>query len=107
MKLLGGKTVNELIHSLQILEYFKENFSETIRFLGLKFTEMTNVFFFSIFRSVILLASSDDERRMLMRQKDVNKDSPIYMSSNFGGTYQDNSELMQQDGRGKKTANLV
>ena len=25
--------------------------------------------FFSIFRGVILLASSDDERRMLMRQK--------------------------------------
>ena len=26
------------------------------------------------------MASSDDERRMLMRQKDVNKDSPIYMT---------------------------
>ena len=106
MKLLGGKTVNELIHSLQILEYFKENFSETIRFLGLKFTEMTK-FFFSVFRSVILLASSDDERHMLMSQKDVNKDSPVYMSSIFWGTYQDNSELMQQDGRGQKTANLL
>ena len=102
----GGKTVNEIIHSLQILGFFKENFSETIRFLGLKFTEMTKVFF-SIFRGVILLASSDDERRILMRQKDVNKDSPIYMSSIFGGTYQDHSELTQQDGRGKKTANLV
>ena len=44
---------------------------------------------------------------MLMRQKNVNKDSPIYMSSIFGGTYQDNSELMQQDGRGKNTAILV
>ena len=106
--MLGGKTVNELIHSLQILGFFKENFSKTIRFLGLKFTEMTKVvFFFSIFRGVILLASSDDEKRMLMRQKSVNEDSPIYMSSIFGGTYQDNSELMQQDGRGKKTANLV
>ena len=42
-----------------------------------------------------------------MRQKYVNKDLPIYMSSIFGGTYQDNSELMQQDGREKKTANLV
>ena len=69
MKLLGGKTVNEFMHSLQILGFFKENFSETIRFLGLKFTEMTKVVFFSIFRGVILLASSDDERRMLMRQK--------------------------------------
>ena len=106
--MLGGKTVNEFMHSLQILGFFKENFSETIRFLGLKFTEMTEVvFFFSIFRGVILLASSDDERRILMRQKYVNKDLPIYMSSIFGGTYQDNSELMQQDGRGKKTANLV
>ena len=99
--MLGGKTISELIHSSQILAFFKENFP------GLKFTEMTKVVFFSIFRSVILLASSDDERRILMRQKDVNKDSPIYMSSIFGGTYQDNSELMQQDGRGKKTANLV
>ena len=68
--------------------------------------EMTK-FFFSVFRSVILLASSDDERHMLMSQKDVNKDSPVYMSSIFWGTYQDNSELMQQDGRGQKTANLL
>ena len=99
--MLGGKTINELIHSSQILAFFKENFP------GLKFTEMTKVVFLSIFRGVILLASSDDERRMLMRQKDVNKDSPIYMSSIFVGTYQDNSELTQQGGRGKKTANLV
>ena len=39
--------------------------------------------------------------------KTVNKGSPISMSSIFGGTYQDNSELMQQDGRRKKTSNLV
>ena len=76
-------------------------------FSGSNLQRLLKLFFFSIFRGVILLASSDDERRILMRQKYVNKDLPIYMSSIFGGTYQDNSELMQQDGRGKKTANLV
>ena len=42
-KLLRGKSVNELIHSLYSLGFLKENLSESIRYIGLKFSEITEI----------------------------------------------------------------
>lgn len=42
-KLLGGRNVNEHIHSLNSLGIFKENFFETIRYIGLTISEITEV----------------------------------------------------------------
>lgn len=44
MKLLGGNDVNELIHSLWIFrEFFKENLPETIRYMGFKVSDVTEI----------------------------------------------------------------
>ena len=52
------------------LGVFKENLSETIWYIGLNFSEITeNCYALSIFRTFILLASSDNDKPMLMRQK--------------------------------------
>ena len=42
-KLLGGRNVNEYIHSRNSLGIFKENFFETIRYVGLTITEITEI----------------------------------------------------------------
>ena len=41
------------------------------------FRDYWNCYALSVFRAFILLASSDSDKHMLMRQKTVNKDSPI------------------------------
>ena len=40
---MGGKNVNEPIHSLLSFEFFIHNFSETIRCIGLKFSQITEI----------------------------------------------------------------
>ena len=42
-KLLGVKNVNEPIHSLLSFEFFIHNFSETIRCIELKFSQITEI----------------------------------------------------------------
>ena len=51
--------------------FSKKIFSETIWYIELKFSEITdrNCYALSIFRNFILLASSDNDKPMLMRQK--------------------------------------
>ena len=37
------QNVDELVHSLLILEIFKDNFSKTIWYIGLKFSQTTEI----------------------------------------------------------------
>ena len=68
-----------MISCINSLGFFKKNFSETIWYIGLKiFRDNRNCFVLSIFRNFILLASLDNDKPMLMRQKNVNKDSPFH-----------------------------
>ena len=63
-----GKKVTESY--ILCFEFLKENFSETIRYIRLNFLEIIEiVIFFSTFRDFILLASSDNDKHILMRQK--------------------------------------
>ena len=48
-------------------QVFKRNFSETIWYIGLKFSEISVAL--STLRDIILLASSYDDEHMLMKQK--------------------------------------
>ena len=51
---------------------------ETIRYIGLKFSDITEIVkLFYLSEILFSLASSHNNKHMLMRQKNVNKDSPI------------------------------
>ena len=53
------------------MKFLKGDFSETIRYVGLKFSEITEIVMLFKFQHLgfILLASSDNDEHMLMRQK--------------------------------------
>ena len=42
-KITGWQNFNELIHSLLILEFFKKNFSRSIWYIGLKYSNITDI----------------------------------------------------------------
>ena len=59
------------------LKETKGGFIVTSSFIFLLISIRANTYALSIFRNFILLVSSDNDKSMLMRQKSVNKDSPI------------------------------
>ena len=62
--------------------FFKENFSETVLVcLSQMLGNNRNCNAFSIFRGVILLASSNNGKSMLLRQKNISKDLPLRIHS--------------------------
>ena len=56
-KLLSSKIVNELIHFFKLLSIFKDNFSKTIWYIGLKFSQTTEIVMpFFLFGEFFLIA---------------------------------------------------
>ena len=56
-KLLDSKNANELIHFFKLLSFFKDNFSETIRYIGLRFSQITEIVMpFFLFGEFFLIA---------------------------------------------------
>ena len=47
--------VNEHRHSLLIFEFFKDNLSETIRYIGLKFSQITKIVMLFRYSEFILI----------------------------------------------------
>ena len=67
----GWQDVNDLMH--KFFGVFQKKFLR-----AQIFRDNRNCFVLSIFRNFILLASLDNDKPMLMRQKNVNKDSPFH-----------------------------
>ena len=75
-KLLVGKNANEPYILYKVSIFFKDNFSETTRYSGLKFSHNRNCYSPLIFREFILIASVGNETDIRpMRKKNLN--SPI------------------------------
>ena len=67
-----GKNVNKFINSLESFGFFKENFSITIRYIGLKFSEITRIvmlfkyseiFFYQLIQIMIRIQSINNINR--------------------------------------------
>ena len=67
-KIAGWQNVNELVHSLYFIELFKENFSETICYIGLIFSEIIEILMLFQYSDILFYHSSDNDKHMQIGQ---------------------------------------
>ena len=78
----GWQDVNDLMH--KFFGVFQKKFLRNyLVYRAQIFRDNRYCFVLSIFRNFILLASLDNDKPMLMRQKNVNKDSPFHTPTRF------------------------